>query len=185
MRATRRALAALPFCVAAAHAQDAFPARNLRFIVPFPPGGASDALARIVATPLGTRLGRTVVVENRGGAGTTGSGGRQSSSPWSPPQIPGWPATVVGGSVVGGGLVVVVVAGQSTTVVATGRPGSSGWPGAVSSARATAVPAVRPRARVAAMVAPARRNRLRGVGPSGPECGDTFISRTLPVFPGI
>jgi len=71
MQATRRALAALPFCAAAAHAQDAFPARNLRFIVPFPPGGASDALARIVATPLGTRLGRTVVVENRGGAGTT------------------------------------------------------------------------------------------------------------------
>jgi tripartite-type tricarboxylate transporter receptor subunit TctC len=74
MHATRRALAALPLAAIAprgAQAQDAFPSRNLRFIVPFPPGGASDALARIVATPLGARLGRSVVIENRGGAGTT------------------------------------------------------------------------------------------------------------------
>ena len=74
MHASRRALAALPvagLAAAGARSQEAFPSRNLRFVVPFPPGGASDALARIVATPLGTRLGRTVVVENRGGAGTT------------------------------------------------------------------------------------------------------------------
>ncbi|MBX6373795.1 MAG: tripartite tricarboxylate transporter substrate binding protein [Acetobacteraceae bacterium] len=48
-----------------------FPSRNLRWIVPFPPGGASDALVRVIATPLGVELGRPVVVENRGGAGTT------------------------------------------------------------------------------------------------------------------
>lgn len=42
---------------------------TLRVIVPYPPGGASDSSARIIATELGQRLKRTVVVENRVGAG--------------------------------------------------------------------------------------------------------------------
>lgn len=70
----RRAFAALPLAAlptGIAGAQGEFPSRNLRFIVPFPPGGASDVLARIVAAPFGAQLGRSVVVENRGGAGTT------------------------------------------------------------------------------------------------------------------
>jgi tripartite-type tricarboxylate transporter receptor subunit TctC len=43
--------------------------RTVRIIVPFPPGGAVDLLGRLIAERLGTVLGQTVVVENRGGAG--------------------------------------------------------------------------------------------------------------------
>lgn len=56
--------------VAPAAAQDAFPNRPLTLVVPFPPGGATDVLGRVVAQKLGQELGRTVVVENRAGAGT-------------------------------------------------------------------------------------------------------------------
>lgn len=51
---------------AGAQAQDA---RPLKIVVPFPPGGATDALARLAAEAMGPRLGQTVIVENRGGAG--------------------------------------------------------------------------------------------------------------------
>jgi tripartite-type tricarboxylate transporter receptor subunit TctC len=53
-----------------ASAQD-FPTRNVRFIVPQVPGGATDVFARAVGHKLGDRWGRTVVIENRGGAGGT------------------------------------------------------------------------------------------------------------------
>jgi tripartite-type tricarboxylate transporter receptor subunit TctC len=47
----------------------AYPARDITFIVAFAPGGVADTLARFVGKGLSERLGRTVVVENRGGAG--------------------------------------------------------------------------------------------------------------------
>jgi tripartite-type tricarboxylate transporter receptor subunit TctC len=49
----------------ALHAQEA----ALRIIVPFPPGGSYDVVARLIQAPLGARLRRSIVIENRGGAG--------------------------------------------------------------------------------------------------------------------
>jgi tripartite-type tricarboxylate transporter receptor subunit TctC len=48
-----------------------YPSRPVRMIVPFPPGGATDLLARVVAQKLGDGLGHQVVVDNRPGAGGT------------------------------------------------------------------------------------------------------------------
>ncbi len=48
-----------------------FPNRPLRYIVPFPPGGSTDFVARIVAAALADGLGQQVVIDNRGGAGGT------------------------------------------------------------------------------------------------------------------
>jgi tripartite-type tricarboxylate transporter receptor subunit TctC len=54
----------------AAHAADPYPARTIRFIVPFPPGGATDVVTRVVAQKLNESWKRqAVVVDNRGGAG--------------------------------------------------------------------------------------------------------------------
>jgi len=53
----------------AAPAQDSFPTRPLRLVVPFSAGGGTDTFARTVAPGIGERLGQSVVVDNRPGAG--------------------------------------------------------------------------------------------------------------------
>jgi tripartite-type tricarboxylate transporter receptor subunit TctC len=50
------------------HAQDAYPGKTVRLIAPFPPGGSTDTLARIVAQKLTDAFARQVIVENRPGA---------------------------------------------------------------------------------------------------------------------
>ena len=62
------ALAALALAVGGTCAQD-FPTRPVKILVPQTPGGASDALARILAQKLSEKWGQPVVVENRAGAG--------------------------------------------------------------------------------------------------------------------
>ena len=65
-----RLLLAVLFAFATvANAQDAWPSKPIRFILPFPPGGGTDILGRLIAERLSAQLGQPVVTENRGGAG--------------------------------------------------------------------------------------------------------------------
>src|SRR3954454_21904197 len=70
LTATCLMLAALAAAGGVAAADD-FPSRPITLIVPFPPGGGVDAMARIVGEKLSLALGQQVVVDNRGGAGGT------------------------------------------------------------------------------------------------------------------
>jgi tripartite-type tricarboxylate transporter receptor subunit TctC len=62
-------LVALLAAVSVAHAQESYPSKPVRFILPFPPGGPTDILGRLISDRLSAQLGQPVVTENRGGAG--------------------------------------------------------------------------------------------------------------------
>ena len=64
-----RWLVALLATVSIAHAQESYPSKPVRFILPFPPGGPTDILGRLISERLSAQLGQPVVTENRGGAG--------------------------------------------------------------------------------------------------------------------
>lgn len=77
-----RLLAALVLaCAGAASAQDAYPSRPLTIIVPFPPGGVADIVARVTAPAMERFLGQPVVVMNRPGAGGTVGTAALANSP--------------------------------------------------------------------------------------------------------
>ena len=61
--------AAAGFTPLASLAQDAYPSKAIRFVVPYPPGGPTDLMARLLQGELQTRLGVTVVIDNKAGAG--------------------------------------------------------------------------------------------------------------------
>jgi tripartite-type tricarboxylate transporter receptor subunit TctC len=65
------AAACVAVCPSLATAQASYPEKPLQLVVPFPAGGASDVVGRIVAGELETRLGKPVIVINRPGGGTT------------------------------------------------------------------------------------------------------------------
>lgn len=59
---------AAPFIANRAFAADAWPNRPIRLVVPYPAGGSSDIIARLISKPLGEALGQSIVVDNRPGA---------------------------------------------------------------------------------------------------------------------
>jgi tripartite-type tricarboxylate transporter receptor subunit TctC len=79
---TRLVLALLvsAFSLVCAAQPQPFPSRTVTLVSPFPPGGSTDAIARIMAQRMGTALGQTVIVENVGGAGGSIGGRRVATS---------------------------------------------------------------------------------------------------------
>ncbi len=65
------ALCAAPMLQSGASMAQAWPSKPIRMMVPFPPGGSTDIVARIVAQKLSERLGQSIIIENRGGGGGT------------------------------------------------------------------------------------------------------------------
>jgi len=65
------ASALAPAFAAGARAQSSWPTRFVRLIVPFPPGGGTDAIARVVAVKLSAIWGQEMVIENKGGGATS------------------------------------------------------------------------------------------------------------------
>jgi len=80
---TKNSLASLALCgVMGAAIAQSYPTKTITIIVPFPPGGTTDVLARAVAQKLGPALGQSVIVDNKPGAGATlGAGLAAKSTP--------------------------------------------------------------------------------------------------------
>jgi tripartite-type tricarboxylate transporter receptor subunit TctC len=76
------AVAALTLLAAPVRAQDHYPSKPIRMIVPFAPGGASDFVARILAPRLSTELGQQIFIENK--AGAAGNIGMEAASTAAP-----------------------------------------------------------------------------------------------------
>ena len=68
-RALLYAIAVIALSTAAAHAQQGYPAKQVRMILPFAPGGPSDIIGRLLSQNLTQQLGQPVVTDNRAGAG--------------------------------------------------------------------------------------------------------------------
>lgn len=84
MSFTRRSLlaaVAAPLAASIVRAQEVFPSRVIRLVVPWPPGGPIDLAARPIAARMSELLGQTVVIENRGGANGTIGAGHVAQSP--------------------------------------------------------------------------------------------------------
>jgi len=81
MNLTRRLALSLGAALPAAGRAQTFPDRPLRWIVGYPPGGASDAFARLIGGMMAARLGQNVVVENRPGGGAVVASEAVSRSP--------------------------------------------------------------------------------------------------------
>ena len=112
---TRRPLLAATAATLAApvvRAQGAWPNGPIRIVVPFPPGGSTDAMARLLQPRLQAELGQPIIVENRGGAsGSLGTaavppvtvnarGVPAASAPLQPPSAPRESSRRVGDTVV-------------------------------------------------------------------------------------
>ncbi len=94
----RRSLLALPFLATAARAQEVFPSRPMRFVVPFAAGGNTDAMARLYGAFISRRLGQPVVVENRtGAAGAIGTEAVVRSRPDGYTMLLGSPGSIING----------------------------------------------------------------------------------------
>ena len=68
LKRTLQTLIAVAGLTGAAAFAQAYPNKTIRMVVPFPPGGGNDIIARLVAEKLTTRLGQTVIIENKAGA---------------------------------------------------------------------------------------------------------------------
>ena len=64
-------LVLVAWAIAGLVAAQGYPARPVKLVIPFPPGGSNDVVGRVIAAQLSDRLGQTVIVENRGGGGGT------------------------------------------------------------------------------------------------------------------
>lgn len=67
---SRRALPALVALLPVAARAQSYPSRAIKLVVPYAPGGGADAVARIVAKKVSEQIGQSIVIENKGGAGS-------------------------------------------------------------------------------------------------------------------
>ena len=78
----KKLLALVAFSFASVCCAQTYPSKPIRLVVPFPPGGSNDIVARMLATQLAGPLGQSVVIENKGGAGgVLGTDGAAKAAP--------------------------------------------------------------------------------------------------------